>query len=55
MYTIGQFSTDFQLLYSRLLISVLPMMIIYLFFRHWFIQCTGGSGSRRDTGVSLCQ
>ena len=50
MYTIGQFSTDFQLLYSRLLISVLSMVIIYLFFRRWFIQC----GSRRDTGVSLC-
>jgi DNA-binding LacI/PurR family transcriptional regulator len=26
----------------------------YLFFRRWFIRRTGGSGSRRDTGVSLC-
>jgi ABC-type oligopeptide transport system ATPase subunit len=22
-------------------------------FPRWFVQCTGGSGSRRDTGVSL--
>lgn len=34
----GQFSTNFQVIYSCVFASIVPLAIVYLIFRHWFIQ-----------------
>jgi ABC-type glycerol-3-phosphate transport system permease component len=35
---VGQFSTNFQVIYSGVLASVLPMLIVYLLFRRMFVE-----------------
>ena len=35
---VGQFSTNFQVIYSAIFASVLPMVIIYLIFRRFFVE-----------------
>ena len=35
---VGQFSTNFQLIYSAILSSVVPLVVVYLLFRQFFIQ-----------------
>jgi ABC-type glycerol-3-phosphate transport system permease component len=35
---VGQFSTNFQLIYSAICASVLPMVIVYLMFRRFFVE-----------------
>ncbi len=35
---VGQFSTNFQLIYSAILASVLPLVAVYLMFRRFFIE-----------------
>jgi ABC-type glycerol-3-phosphate transport system permease component len=35
---VGQFSTNFQLIYSAILASVVPLVVVYLLFRRFFIQ-----------------
>lgn len=35
---VGQFSTNFQLIYSAILASVLPLVLVYLLFRRFFIE-----------------
>jgi ABC-type glycerol-3-phosphate transport system permease component len=35
---VGQFSTNFQLIYSAILASVVPLVVVYLMFRRFFIQ-----------------
>jgi ABC-type glycerol-3-phosphate transport system permease component len=35
---VGQFSTNFQLIYSAIFASVLPMVIVYLLFRQFFVE-----------------
>lgn len=35
---VGQFSTNFQLIYSAILASVVPLVLVYLLFRRFFIQ-----------------
>ena len=35
---VGQFSTNFQLIYSAVFASVVPMVIVYLLFRGFFVQ-----------------
>ena len=35
---VGQFSTNFQLIYSAILASVLPLVAVYLMFRRYFIE-----------------
>ena len=35
---IGQYSQNYQVIYSGVVLSLLPLMIIYLLFRRWFIQ-----------------
>jgi ABC-type glycerol-3-phosphate transport system permease component len=35
---VGQFSTNFQLIYSAIFASVLPLVLVYLLFRRFFIQ-----------------
>jgi ABC-type glycerol-3-phosphate transport system permease component len=36
--TAGQFSTNFQVIYSGILASVLPIVIVYLMFRSFFVE-----------------
>lgn len=36
--TAGQFSTNFQVIYSGIFASVLPMIIVYLIFRRFFVE-----------------
>lgn len=35
---VGQFSTNFQLIYSAILSSVVPLVLVYLLFRRYFIE-----------------
>jgi ABC-type glycerol-3-phosphate transport system permease component len=35
---VGQFSTNFQVIYSAIFASVVPMVIVYLLFRRMFVQ-----------------
>jgi len=35
---VGQFSTNFQLIYSAILASVVPLVAVYLMFRRYFIE-----------------
>jgi multiple sugar transport system permease protein len=35
---VGQFSTNFQLIYSAILASVVPLVIVYLLFRQFFVE-----------------
>jgi len=35
---VGQFSTNFQVIYSAIFASVLPMLIVYLLFRRMFVE-----------------
>jgi len=35
---VGQFSTNFQLIYSAVFASVVPMVIVYLLFRGFFVE-----------------
>lgn len=35
---VGQFSTNFQVIYSAIFSSVLPMIIVYLLFRRFFVE-----------------
>ncbi|NOZ73143.1 MAG: carbohydrate ABC transporter permease [Chloroflexi bacterium] len=35
---VGQFSTNFQLIYSAIFASVLPLVIVYLLFRRMFVE-----------------
>jgi len=35
---VGQFSTNFQLIYSAILASVIPLVIVYLLFRRFFVE-----------------
>lgn len=35
---VGQFSTNFQLIYSAIFASVVPMVVVYLLFRSWFVE-----------------
>jgi ABC-type glycerol-3-phosphate transport system permease component len=35
---VGQFSTNFQLIYSAILASLLPMVLVYLMFRRFFVE-----------------
>lgn len=35
---VGQFSTNFQLIYSAIFASVVPMVVVYLMFRSFFVE-----------------
>ncbi len=35
---VGQFSTNFQLIYSAIFASVVPMVLVYLLFRRFFVE-----------------
>jgi ABC-type glycerol-3-phosphate transport system permease component len=35
---IGQYSQNYQVIYSGIVLSLLPLMVVYLLFRRWFIQ-----------------
>jgi raffinose/stachyose/melibiose transport system permease protein len=35
---VGQFSTNFQLIYSAIFASVVPMVVVYLMFRTFFVE-----------------
>ena len=35
---VGQFSTNFQLIYSAIFSSVVPLVIVYLLFRRMFVE-----------------
>ena len=35
---VGQFSTNFQVIYSAIFASVVPMVIVYLLFRRFFVE-----------------
>ncbi len=35
---VGQFSTNFQLIYSAIFASVVPMVVVYLLFRRFFVE-----------------
>lgn len=35
---VGQFSTNFQLIYSAILASVVPLVLVYLLFRRFFVE-----------------
>lgn len=35
---VGQFSTNFQLIYSAILASVVPLVLVYLLFRQFFVK-----------------
>jgi raffinose/stachyose/melibiose transport system permease protein len=35
---VGQFSTNFQVIYSAIFASVVPMVIVYLLFRRLFVE-----------------
>lgn len=39
---VGQFSTNFQLIYSAVFASVIPLVIIYLLFRRYFVESVLG-------------
>lgn len=34
----GQFSTNFQVIYSAIFASVVPLIIVYLLFRRFFVE-----------------
>ena len=34
----GQYSSNLQVIYTGIFLSVLPLVIIYMLFRRWFIQ-----------------
>jgi ABC-type glycerol-3-phosphate transport system permease component len=34
----GQYSTNFQVIYTGVLVSVLPLVVVYIAFRRWFIS-----------------
>jgi ABC-type glycerol-3-phosphate transport system permease component len=36
--TVGQFSTNFQVIYAAILASVIPLVIVYFMFRRFFIR-----------------
>jgi ABC-type glycerol-3-phosphate transport system permease component len=36
--TVGQFSTNFQVIYSGILASIVPLVIVYLLFRSYFVE-----------------
>lgn len=36
--TAGQFSTNFQVIYAAVFASVIPMVLIFLMFRNWFVK-----------------
>jgi ABC-type glycerol-3-phosphate transport system permease component len=36
--TVGQFSTNFQVIYSAIFASVIPLVLVYLMFRRMFVQ-----------------
>jgi ABC-type glycerol-3-phosphate transport system permease component len=36
--TTGQFSTNFQVIYSGILASILPIVLVYLLFRRYFVE-----------------
>jgi len=36
--TVGQFSTNYQVIYSAIVASVVPIVIIYLLFRRFFVE-----------------
>ena len=36
--TVGQFSTNFQVIYSGILASIVPLVIVYLLFRRYFVE-----------------
>jgi ABC-type glycerol-3-phosphate transport system permease component len=36
--TVGQFSTNFQVIYAAIFVSIIPMVLIYLMFRRMFVQ-----------------
>jgi len=35
---VGQFSTNFQLIYSAIFASIIPLVLVYLMFRKWFVE-----------------
>jgi ABC-type glycerol-3-phosphate transport system permease component len=35
---VGQFSTNFQVIYAAILASILPLVLVYLVFRRFFIE-----------------
>jgi len=35
---VGQFSTNFQVIYSAIFASVVPMVVVYLLFRQMFVE-----------------
>lgn len=34
----GEYSTNFQVIYTGVLVSILPLAVVYLVFRRWFIR-----------------
>jgi ABC-type glycerol-3-phosphate transport system permease component len=34
----GQYTTNFQVIYTGVFISVLPLVVVYVVFRRWFIS-----------------
>lgn len=48
----GQFSSNFQVLYTGAFLSVLPLAVVYLLFRRWFHMECWAELSRVD-GLTL--
>lgn len=36
--TVGQFSTNFQVIYAAILASIIPLLVIYIAFRKAFVK-----------------
>ncbi len=49
---VGQFSTNFQVIYSAIVASVIPIVLVYLLFRRFFVE---GVMVGRRKGIAPCQ
>jgi len=39
----GEYGTDYSLLSAGVIISILPVLLVYLFFQKYFVQGMGGA------------
>ena len=34
----GQYTTNFQVTYTGVFVSIIPLLVVYILFRRWFIR-----------------
>jgi len=34
----GQYTTNYQVVYTAVFVSIVPLLVLYILFRRWFIQ-----------------